>query len=185
MAQPALDRIKAEFDALPRGLQRAARWVADNPADVCVLSMREQARRADVVPPTFSRLARALGFSSYAALRGDFRVHLRWGAGDFSARAERMQTGKRATARSLDVLGELQERDVASLPLLNEPARFQRVTRLLLKARTTGFLGFRSCHSVALHAHYLYSMLMGQGMLHQTSYVATDGAIAARDPEPS
>jgi DNA-binding MurR/RpiR family transcriptional regulator len=183
VAQPALDRIKAGFDALPRGLQRAARWVADNPADVCVLSMREQARRADVVPPTFSRLARALGFSSYAALRSDFRVHLRWGAGDFSARAERMQTGRRATARSLGVLGELQEQDVASLPLLNESARFQRVARLLLKARTTGFLGFRSCHSVALHAHYLYSMLMGRGVLLQDAYGTLNETIAALAPE--
>src|SRR5882724_7259325 len=133
MAQPALDRIKAEFDALPRGLQRAARWVADNPADVCVLSMREQARRADVVPPTLARLAHAVGFSSYAALRDDFRVHLRWSAGDFSARAESMQAGQRTSRHYLDDLGRLQETDVASLALLNDAALFQRVARLLLK----------------------------------------------------
>jgi DNA-binding MurR/RpiR family transcriptional regulator len=182
MAHAALDRINAEFDALPRELKRAARWVTDNPADVCVLSMREQARRADVVPPTLARLARAVGFASYAALRDDFRGHLRWGAGDFSARAESMQAVRRTSRHYLDDLGRLQETDIASLTLLNDPALFQRTARLLLKSRTTAFLGFRSCHSVALHAHYLYSMLTGRGALLQDAYGTLHESVAGLEP---
>jgi DNA-binding MurR/RpiR family transcriptional regulator len=182
MTHAALDRINAEFDALPRELKRAARWVADNPADVCVLSMREQARRADVVPPTLARLARAVGFASYAALRDDFRGHLRWGAGDFSVRAESMQAVRRTSRHYLDDLGRLQETDVASLALLNDAALFQRTARLLLKSRTTAFLGFRSCHSVALHAHYLYSMLTGRGALLQDAYGTLHESVAGLEP---
>jgi DNA-binding MurR/RpiR family transcriptional regulator len=181
-AEAALERIKAEFDTLPRELQRAARWVADNPADVCVLSMREQARRADVVPPTLARLAQAVGFASYAQLRDDFRAHLRWGAGDFSVRAESMQAGRRASSHHLDDVGRLQASDVASLALLNPTALVQRVARLLLKSHATGFLGFRSCHSVALHAHYLYSMLTGRGVLLQDAYGTLHESVAALAP---
>ena len=62
MTAPALTRLRSSFDRLPGALQQAARWVADHPADVCFLSLREQARRADVVPPTMTRLSRALGY---------------------------------------------------------------------------------------------------------------------------
>src|SRR4029453_5293852 len=179
MAVSALTRIQSGFDELPRELQRAARWVNAHPAEVGVLSMREQARRADVVPPTLSRLARAGGFANYAAFQDDFRAQLRWGAGDFSAQAQRLQSDRRRPARTLEVLERLQERDVASLTRLNEPARFELVARLLLKTPTAAFLGFRSCHSAALHAHYLYSMLLGRGKLLQDAYGMLVEAVAS------
>jgi DNA-binding MurR/RpiR family transcriptional regulator len=46
----------------------------------------------------------------------------------------------------------------------------ERIASELLGARSVAFLGFRSCHSVALHAHYLYSMLVGRGVLLQDAY---------------
>ena len=43
-----LEEITAGFDDLPPQLKEAARWVIDHPADVALLSMREQARRAGI-----------------------------------------------------------------------------------------------------------------------------------------
>ena len=92
MTNTALARIHDEFETLPRTLQRAAQWVSDHPAEVCFLSMREQARRADVVAPTMSRLAQALGYTGFRALQDDFREHAAWGRADFAMRARRMQS---------------------------------------------------------------------------------------------
>ena len=49
--------LTAGFDTLPPQLKEAARWVIDHPADVALLTMREQARRAGIPPATLTRLA--------------------------------------------------------------------------------------------------------------------------------
>jgi DNA-binding MurR/RpiR family transcriptional regulator len=188
MTQSALARIESRYDTLSTALQKAARWATDHPADVCFLSLREQARRAGVVPPTMSRLAKALGFADFRAFQDNFRDCIAWGSGDFAVRAQRMQRRARSGAAKTPPLGQLQTSNVESLAVLNPAERFRRAAATLLKARTVGFLGFRSCHSVALHAHYLYSMLIGGGALLQDTYgtltesvavLAGDGAVVA------
>jgi DNA-binding MurR/RpiR family transcriptional regulator len=170
MTTAALARVKDGYDALSPVLQRAARWVADNPADVCFLSLREQARRADVAPPTMTRLARALGYASFRDFQGDFRSHATWGAADFSARARRLQAPAARSTPARERLAQLQAADVDGLAALNAQATLDRVAARLLHAQTTAFLGFRSCHSVALHAHYLHSMLVGRALLLQDTH---------------
>jgi DNA-binding MurR/RpiR family transcriptional regulator len=181
--QSALNRIEARFDELSNALQQAARWAADHPADVCFLSLREQARRANVVPPTMTRLAKALGFATFRDFQDDFRHHVAWGSADFSARAKRMQRRARNSARPADRLDRLQLSDIESLGVLNPPDRLRSAATTLLDARSAGFLGFRSCHSVALHAHYLYSMLIGGGALLQDSYGTLLESVAGLSPD--
>jgi DNA-binding MurR/RpiR family transcriptional regulator len=178
-AHPALARVRNGYDDLPPALQRAARWVVDNPVDVCFLSLREQARRADVVPPTMTRLARALGYASFRDFQGDFRSHAAWGAADFSARARRLQSPAGRSAPAKKRLADLQAADIESLDALNGPDALDRVATRLLRARSVAFLGFRSCHSVALHAHYLHSMLTGRGTLLQDAYGTLRESVAA------
>ena len=179
MTNAALARIHDGFEALPHALQRAAQWVSDHPAEVCFLSMREQARRADVVAPTMSRLAQALGYANFRALQDDFREHAAWGRADFAMRARRMQS-RSGRARAVGpALEALQAWNIEALRALNPPERFGRVASRLLKAPLTAFLGFRSCHSVALHAHYLYSMLTGRGVLLQDTYGMLIESVAA------
>jgi DNA-binding MurR/RpiR family transcriptional regulator len=181
----ALSRLQSSFDELTPQLRRAARWVADHPEDACFLSMREQARRAAVVPPTMTRLARAIGYPSYQALREDLHAGGPWRAADFTSRARRLQVTAKGAARPLAELERVQESDVASLARLNTPEHFAHIATRLLAATTTAFLGFRSCHSVALHAHYLYAMLTGRGTLladgygtlHETVASLPDGAL--------
>ena len=178
MGNAALARIHREFDSLPQTLQRAAQWVAEHPAEVCFLSMREQARRAQVVAPTMSRLAQALGYTGYGALQDAFREHAAWGRADFAVRAKRMQS-RAAHGHAPSDLAALQSTNVTALDALNTPERFGRVASRLLKAAQIAFLGFRSCHSVALHAHYLHSMLVGRSVLLQDAYGTLIESVAA------
>src|SRR5258707_15787029 len=62
-------RLKANFENLSPQLQEAARWVIDHPADVALLSLREQARRAGIAPATLTRLAQRLGVRGYDGVR--------------------------------------------------------------------------------------------------------------------
>jgi len=175
----ALSRLQSTFDALTPQLQRAARWVADHPEDACFLSMREQARRAAVVAPTMTRLAHAIGYPNYQALREDLRASGPWRAGDFALRARRLQISAKGAARPLAELERVQEGDVASLARLNSPERYAQAATRLLAAPAAAFLGFRSCHSVALHAHYLYAMLVGRGTLLTDGYGTLQESVAS------
>src|SRR5258708_12564090 len=62
-------RLKANFENLSPQLQEAARWVIDHPADVALLSLREQARRAGIAPATLTRLAQRRGLRGYDCVR--------------------------------------------------------------------------------------------------------------------
>ena len=189
MTRNALARIDTQFDDLSNALQKAARWAADHPADVCFLSLREQAKRADVVPPTMTRLAKALGFGSFRAFQDDFRDHVAWGSADFASRARRLQ--RRTRSGAADVAGARASAGVERRG--PRRAQFSRAVAArgaiaAARAAPSAFLGFRSCHSVALHAQYLYSMLVGGGVLLQDSYgtlteamrsLAGDGVLVA------
>ena len=62
-------RLRSDFDTLSSRFQEAARWVIDNPADVALLTTREQARRAGVSPATMTRFAQHFGLKGYDDVR--------------------------------------------------------------------------------------------------------------------
>ncbi|MFM9709770.1 MurR/RpiR family transcriptional regulator, partial [Streptomyces galilaeus] len=80
----------ALFDDLPQQLQAAARWVLDHPADVALLSMRDQARRAGVPPVTLTRLAKRLGFAGFDEMKALYAQSMRGRPDNFRDRAEEL-----------------------------------------------------------------------------------------------
>ena len=68
-----VDKLEAfapdRVDGLSPQLRRAARFVVDNPGVIATRSLRHVAQEADLPPPTFTRLARAVGYESYSELR--------------------------------------------------------------------------------------------------------------------
>jgi DNA-binding MurR/RpiR family transcriptional regulator len=80
-------RIKREFDAMAPQMQTASRFILEHPSEVALLSMREQARRAGVLPATMTRLAQRLGFSGYDELKAVYADAVRDSAAWFSGRA--------------------------------------------------------------------------------------------------
>ena len=61
--------IKDKSSDLSPQLRMAAVYVADNPMEISYRPLRQIAKRAELAAPTFSRLAKKLGFSDYEALR--------------------------------------------------------------------------------------------------------------------
>src|SRR5919198_3553410 len=84
---PLSERIVEEFDEMPAQLQSAARYVLDRPSDVALLSMREQARQAGVMPATMTRLAKRLGLDGYESVRGLYADAIREGSLGFAGKA--------------------------------------------------------------------------------------------------
>ncbi len=165
-AAPLAARVRASFDALPPELRRAARWVVDHPADVGLLSMRRQAQAAGVSAPTMVRLARALGFGDYAALRRASQEAVA-GPVDFGRRATALQSARESARlpRLAESLARSQLEDVRSVLLLNTPAQIEAAVAAIARARRVGFLGVRASFAVAYQFRYAYNLIAGNGVL--------------------
>jgi len=61
--------IEDRAEGLTPQLRQAAEYIAANPIEVSFRSMRYIAGKTGLAPPTFTRLARSLGFESYEALK--------------------------------------------------------------------------------------------------------------------
>jgi DNA-binding MurR/RpiR family transcriptional regulator len=165
-----LKRIRGSLASLTPELQRAAAWIADHPGETGFLSMRQQAREAGVSPPTMIRLARALGFDDYAALRRPFQDAIAGKSLEFRARASNLQStaGAAAATKSGGLardLGESQLRDVQSVQALNPPERIADVVEAIRAARRVGFLGVRASFGIAFQFRYAYNLIARNGVL--------------------
>lgn len=69
-------RLAAEYQALSSKLSQAADFVVAHPVEIATRSLRSIAKEAGVAPATFSRMARALGYENYEALKDDMRVSI-------------------------------------------------------------------------------------------------------------
>ena len=67
----------SRFDGLSPKLRRAAEFVATHPDEVATRTLRQVAKAAELTPPTFSRLARALDCETYEDLREICRHELK------------------------------------------------------------------------------------------------------------
>jgi DNA-binding MurR/RpiR family transcriptional regulator len=85
-----LVELTAGFDELPPQLKEAARWVIDHPADVALLTMREQARRAGIPPATLTRLAQRFRLKGYDEIRKLYAEAVRQRPESYRGRAEEL-----------------------------------------------------------------------------------------------
>src|SRR5690606_15897124 len=100
------DRITRSVETLPGQLGVAARYVLQNPGDVALLSMREQARRAGVQPWTMTRLAKRLGLDGYEEVRRLHGQALKDQALGFSGKAG-AQVARQRKAGGQALVGEI------------------------------------------------------------------------------
>ncbi|MDX8517030.1 MurR/RpiR family transcriptional regulator [Mesorhizobium dulcispinae] len=174
---PLTDAIVEVFDTLPSQLQDAARYLLDNPEDVALLSMREQARRAGLQPWTMVRLAKRLGFDGYEPLRSLYANAMRQGELGFAGKAgtqlaRQKEVGDRALAA--EMVRSLSEQ----VAQLGEPELLDALTAAaerLHAARRIFCLGLRSSHPVVAHFAYVMSFLGEKAvMLDGASGTGTD-----------
>lgn len=164
---PLAERIVQGFDDLSEQLQLAARYLLEHPQEVALLSMREQARQADVQPATMTRLAKQLGFAGYDDVRQLYADAMRnegtGFAGRVGAQAE-SQKLKGDHALAADMLGEIG----AQVAALSQPSVLDlqvEAARRLEGARRIYCLGLRSSHSAAWHLHYILSLAGKQSVM--------------------
>jgi DNA-binding MurR/RpiR family transcriptional regulator len=164
MLEPAFrSRLLEAYQTMPRQLRAAAQWVLDNPRDVALLTMREQARRAGVNPASMTRLAQRMGFDGFDGLRDLYAERLRRGDTEFSGKAEALVARRRQRGDGILAfdLVETLERHLAAL---SRPAAVEEVTKaaaVLAGAGRIYALGYRSSYAVACHFAYVYGLAGG------------------------
>lgn len=157
---------KRPLEGLSPELLRAARWVEAHPREVALHSMRECGRRAGLAPATLTRLAQALGFQGFEAIKHLCQESFSAQAG-YAGRAEVLQASARQDKDWLMLLNEAQHANAASVGGLNRTTQLEAAADAMLKARRVYFLGLRASHGLALHLHYTYGLLAPNGVLLQ------------------
>ncbi len=86
------ERVGVYRQRLSPVLRRAADFLVENPEEVASRSLRDIADRTNLTAPTYSRLARALGFNTYEELRELCRDHIKRRRLTFADKAMALQT---------------------------------------------------------------------------------------------
>jgi DNA-binding MurR/RpiR family transcriptional regulator len=164
---PLATAIVEAFDGMPGQLRLAARFVLDHPHDVALLSMREQARRANVTPATMTRLAKHLGLDGYDALRQRYAEAVRDGGLGFAGRASEQVESQRLKgddALAADMLASL-GRQFGQMAGPDVISRISAAARDLGAAQRVFCLGLRSSYGAAWHFRYILSLFGDKGVM--------------------
>lgn len=86
------ERVTAQFPALPRQLQRIARFALDAPEDFALGTAAQLAEQIGVQPSALVRFANAVGCDGFAELRQLFRTQLRVRTLSYRERIDRMRS---------------------------------------------------------------------------------------------
>ena len=164
-AKAVLNTLTNAYAGLPATLQKAARYIIDNPRDVGVASMRSLAVKLSVHPNAFVRLARRIGFEGYDEMRERFRDFVRGDdLGSFRDRATWLQemaekggsaaiVGDMAAAITDNVERSFRKQDIVQL---------DAVCEAILKAQHVYVLGLGSGLSLAHQFWYVARMAFGK-----------------------
>jgi DNA-binding MurR/RpiR family transcriptional regulator len=146
-----LNELCSALPSLPMRLQEVGRFVAANDYDATTRSMRELASVAGADPASFTRLAKALGYSGWDELRAALTEARRPAqASPFSGRARGRRHGPNA---DVSLISDKLEAEAAGLSRIS-PDSVAKAARALHAARRIWIAGFRSCRSVAELLNY-------------------------------
>ncbi|MBX2855172.1 MAG: MurR/RpiR family transcriptional regulator [Rhodobacteraceae bacterium] len=153
------DQISSKLGGLSPQLKRAARYLLDHPDEVATQSLRHIAQNADLPPPTFSRLARAVGCGSYNDLRDMFREEYRMRSSRFSDRALALLQGRKAEREGSEhLLFEHANASFSAVQQLLERTDLDRLDATaarLADARRVALIGALSAAAFVEYAGYV------------------------------
>ncbi|MCA1409426.1 MurR/RpiR family transcriptional regulator [Ensifer sp. IC3342] len=185
MEFPVASVIKDSYERFPRQMKVAARWLVDHPTEVALLSMREQARRAQVPPATLTRLAKRLGFDGFDKLKELFAASIRERPESFAGRAEEL-LARRAIDGDGVLIGNTIEALQGHLSRFAQPtaiAALAAAADLMVEARQIFCIGRRSSFPVAYLMHYVGSLLGSPTILIDEIGGAANDALRSVGPE--
>lgn len=175
---PLTRQIIGGFEQMSPQLQQAARYILDRPRDVALLSMRQQARAADVQPATMTRLAKHLGLEGYDAVRELYAQAFREGGFDLARRADK-QMARQKLRGDLSLAAEIASSFATQVAALAEPetlAQLVAAAETLAGARRIYCLGMRSCFPAMAYFHYVTSLVReGVVLFHGLGGLGADG----------
>jgi DNA-binding MurR/RpiR family transcriptional regulator len=151
-AKPSpLNELCSALPSLPMRLQQVGRFVAANDYDATTRSMRELAAVAGADPASFTRLAKALGYSGWDELRAALTEARRPAqSSPFSGRAKGRRHGPNA---EISLVSDKLEAEAAGLGRISSGS-VAGAARALHAARRIWIAGFRSCRGVAELLNY-------------------------------
>ena len=161
--------IEARYGGFSPQLQRAARFVRENPQEVALQSMRHIAGRVGVSPATMTRLIQALEIGTWEAFQTIHRQWLTEGKrGVFSGPADRVIADARKPGAEDLLLESMAHLDGLNLeatlgPQMRAPLR--KAAALIALAPTVAIAGLRSSFPVAYGLHYALSLFLAGTVL--------------------
>jgi DNA-binding MurR/RpiR family transcriptional regulator len=160
-------RLRSGFDDLSPQLREAARWVIDHPADVALLSTREQARRAGVTPATMTRLAQHFGLPGYDRVRQLHADAVRRRPETYRGRAEELlvRRSREGDAGLVQDIFAALAQHLQDLTTSAATARFTTAADIVAEAGHVFCLGLRSSYAVAYIFHYVRSLFGANSVL--------------------
>ena len=165
----AVRLIVESFSDLTPELQRAAKFMLENPEEVGLNSMRTVAKAAGVKPATVSRLSKALGFEEYERFREPFRQRLRKIEPTFASGVEDVQ--RRGAADNQALFAELRAQEIANIERTLSDANFEVIrdaAETMHQSRRVYALGLRGAYAPAFLFYYAYQLFQENSRLVDT-----------------
>lgn len=175
-------RLASSYGSLSAKLRQAADYVVAHPVDTATRSLRSIASDSSVAPVTFSRLAKALNYESFDALRNVIRVSIDRKIESFSDRAERLHTqhglegSDFATAHMNACLDNIRTLGAE----INRKQLNETVARLD-SARTVALFGVLGSAGVVEYMAYMASFLTDKWVLAGRNGVSLGSVLAPMD----
>jgi len=146
-----LNDLCSALPSLPMRLQEVGRFVAANDYDATTRSMRDLAAVAGADPASFTRLAKALGYSGWDELRAALTEARRPAqSSPFSGRATDRRRGLNS---DVSLISDKLEAEAAGLGRISA-STVANAAKALHAARRIWIAGFRSCRGVAELLNY-------------------------------
>jgi DNA-binding MurR/RpiR family transcriptional regulator len=145
------NQLCSALPSLPLRLREVGRFVAANDYDATTRSMRDLAAAAGADPASFTRLAKALGYQGWDALRAALTEARRPAqSSPFSGRTRARRPGPHS---DVALVADKLEAEAAGLARIS-PDAVAGAASTLQAARRVWIAGFRSCRSVAELLNY-------------------------------
>lgn len=161
--------IVESFSDLTPELQKAAKYMLENPEEVGLNSMRSVAKGAGVKPATVSRLSKTLGFDEYDHFREPFRQRLRRIEPTFASRVEDVQ--RRGAASSEALFAELRAQEMANVERTLSDENYgviRDAVTTMDQSRRVYALGLRGAYAPAFLFYYAYQLFQKNSQLIDT-----------------
>ncbi|MBY6122274.1 MurR/RpiR family transcriptional regulator [Mameliella alba] len=175
-------RIAHRYGGLSHKLREAADYVIAHPVEVATRSLRSVSAASAVSPATFSRLARALDFTSYEELRELSRQAIGDQVVSFAEKATQLQTPGEEDASMLDRQAGACMSNIASLAQGIDRERLQEAVDALARARRVTVFGAFASHGIAEHLAYLANYFQSDWTVLSRAGSALSAAIGLLQP---